>query len=814
MPRPTDNSNNNSDENKPMLSTASSIQWLNADEETHPDSSLGGKAEGLRRLNQWGLTVPNGFVIVNAERGVYPLNLEECYKQLGSGKVAVRSSALGEDGADNSFAGQYESVLNVQGLAALKRAIDHCVASLSSERASAYQQQQHTSENATMQMNVVVQTMVDASAAGVMFTVDPVSGRYDRLVVDAVRGLGEALVSGETTPDHYEFDRDGQLTYSELVGDASILSDEQGQALCAQAQQAVAKAGQPLDLEWAIDQQGQLFWLQARPITTIGSDLNELDTPIKPDDVVTRCNVGEMMPGASCPLTFSTTGRGIENGMQHMHVSYAGRPAVNDEWTQIAMSHGRLFINLSGSLAAAATVLGVDGKSMGYSVCGGLVEELTEPPKKSWPRRLLGTLRLLRYLQTADSAIAKFTQKANSFSLPVAGTSHELAAALDRNLPFYSEANAVHLQSSTTSGFASNILQAMIAGGQESTPAQQAEAARLMAGASGVESAILVEQLDSIADLIADDPEAAQGFVNASPADAIDWLASASPEIRAAYQVFLQRHGHRGYRELCMREPCWADNPESLVATMQASVTARLSGVAKSTRPAAVDLNSLSRGLRWILPKAHNAIRRREATKSLLVDIANRFKRSYRALGEQLVAEGKLEDADQVFFFTHDELMAFVQGKVDLATWQQKTKARRVALEFQNRLEFDEICVGNPVPIDTRLRNTDHDGAIVGRPVSSGIVEATARVAFTVADAAALQPGEILVAPITDVGWTPYFNMISGLITDVGSSVSHGAVIAREYGLPAIVNTRVATQRIKTGDTVHLNADTGVVTLR
>ncbi|QQD19182.1 hypothetical protein I6N98_04825 [Spongiibacter nanhainus] len=798
-----------------MLSTASSIQWLNASgDEATPDDTLGGKAQGLRRLSQWGLTVPNGFVILNAERGIYPLNLEECYRQLGSGKVAVRSSALGEDGANTSFAGQYESVLNVEGLEALHRAIDHCVESLSSQRASAYQQQQRsTNLDHTIQMNVLVQTMVEASAAGVVFTVDPVSGRHDRLVVDAIQGLGEALVSGEATPDHYEFDRDGQLVYSELIGDTPILSEALCKTLCNQAQQAVAKAGHPLDLEWAIDQRGQIFWLQARPITTIGSDLNELDTPIKPDDVVTRCNVGEMMPGASCPLTFSTTGRGIENGMQHMHVSYAGRPSVNDEWTQIAMSHGRLFINLSGSLAAAATVLGVDAKSMGYSVCGGLVEELKEPPKKSWPRRLLGTLRLLRYLQTADSAIAKFAQKAGTFSLPVSGTSHELAAALDSKLPFYSEANAVHLQSSTTSGFASNILQAMISGGQESTPAQQAEAARLMAGANGVESAVLVEQLDAITDQIADSPTEAQLFVDASPTDAIDCLLNTRPEIRSAYQGFLERHGHRGYRELCMREPCWADNPESLVATMQASVAARLSGAAKSTRPPAVDVSSLSRGLRWILPKAHNAIRRREATKSLLVDIANRFKRCYRALGQQLVREGKLEDADQVFFFTHDELMTFVQGKADVATWQQKTKARRVALEFQNRLEFEEICVGKPVPIDTRLRNQHQDGAIVGRPVSSGIVEATARVAFTVAEAAALKPGEILVAPITDVGWTPYFNMISGLITDVGSSVSHGAVIAREYGLPAIVNTRVATQRIKTGDKVHLNADTGVVTL-
>lgn len=262
-----------------------------------------------------------------------------------------------------------------------------------------------------------------------------------------------------------------------------------------------------------------------------------------------------------------------------------------------------------------------------------------------------------------------------------------------------------------------------------------------------------------------------------------------------------------------MREPCWADQPEELIATMQASVAARLSGLGKGTQAAGVDISQLSRGLRWILPKAHNAIRRREATKSLLVDIANRLKRSYRALGQQLVVEDKLDDADQVFFFTHSELMAFVLGGDDSRDWRQKTKARRVALGFQNRLEFDEICVGKPQPLDARLTNADDESSIVGRPVSSGVVEAVARVAFNVTEAATLKPGEILVAPITDVGWTPYFNLISGLVTDVGSSVSHGAVIAREYGLPAIVNTRVGTRRIKTGDKIQLNADTGVVSI-
>ena len=794
------------------IKTSASVRWI---EDIEPARDpVGGKAEGLSRLIAWGLSVPRAFVIINAQEGGYEEQAIARYRELGAAKVAVRSSALGEDGSESSFAGLYETVLNVQGEDELKEAIGRCVASLHSARAQAYQQQKALPET---QMCVVVQQMVEARSAGVLFSADPVSGRHDRLVIDAVEGLGEALVSGDQTPDHYEYDLSNTLCFEDLVGEVPILSLPQRQQLVVQARTAVAAAGQPLDMEWAFDDEGQLRWLQARPITTLGSDLNELNTPLADDDVVTRCNIGEMMPGASCPLTFSTTGRSIEKGMQHMHVSYAGRPAITDEWTQVAMCSGKMFLNLSGSAATVSTVLGTDVKSMGLSICGRIVEELKDPPKRNVFVRLGGMFRLLRYLRRADAVIEAFKQRAAAFSLPVRGSSLELVQALDQAQAVYVEAMAVHLQSSATSGFASNVLQAIISGGQESSPEEEAEGARLMAGAKGVESAVLVDQLDALVDDIATHPDALTKFVECRCQDALLWLREEAPEaIAAAYRAFLERHGHRAYRELCMRERCWADDPETLIATMQASVNARLQGREAAPRPKAVNPDELSRALRWIVPKAHNAVRRREATKSLLVDIANRFKRGYRALGDQLVAEGRLDDADLVFFFLHEELVDFVRTDAlapSQEAWRELVKKRRLALVFQDRLEFDEICVGTPEPIDLRSQLSGSDGALVGRPVSRGVVEGRARVAFSVSEAAALQPGEILVAPITDVGWTPYFSLISGLITDVGSAVSHGAVIAREYGLPAIVNTRLGTKHIRTGDRVRLDAETGVVTV-
>jgi pyruvate,water dikinase len=460
-------------------------------------------------------------------------------------------------------------------------------------------------------------------------------------------------------------------------------------------------------------------------------------------------------------------------------------------------------------------VLGVSAKSLASSICGRIIDELQEPKKRSILIRLKGFLKLLNYLKTADESIEAFEKRLKTFTVRQVPNSRGMLASLDAALPVLNEAYCIHSQSSATSGFASHVLQVMVSGSHHSTPDEEAEATRLMAGATGVESAMLVEQLDDVIDLISEHAQAKVQFQQTTTEAALTWLQSGdSGSAREAFANFLERHGHRSYRELCLREKCWADDPEALIGIMQASIASRYDGSTRNRAPEAVDVGSLSPGLRWILPKAHNAIRRREYTKSMLVEVTNQIKRGYRYLGELLCDEDRLDDADKVFFFTHQELIQYVnrQESTNDTCWNEHTSKRRLALDFQNRLVFDEVCVGQPEPIDLRTSIHDRDGTLVGRPVSCGTVEAVARVAFTVSDATALKSGEILVAPITDVGWTPYFSLISGLITDVGSAVSHGAVIAREYGLPAIVNTRTGTKQIKTGDRIRLDGHTGQVT--
>jgi pyruvate,water dikinase len=769
---------------------------------------VGGKAHGLAKLVSIGLTVPDAFVIINAQQDIEIEQLADFYQSIGSGLVAVRSSAIGEDGVDSSFAGQYETILNVEGMTALKQAINQCVASLDSSHASAYKQEQTDINEAAM--CVVIQRMVQPKAAGVLFTADPVSGRHDRLVIDAVSGLGEALVSGEVTPDHYELNLNNELCQQELSGDLPLLNSGHLKALADGARTASNKLTAHLDMEWAIDSDDNLYWLQARPVTTLSSDLNEFDTSINQNDVITRCNVGEMMPGAVCPLTFSVQGRAIENGMQHMHVCWGVRPKITQEWTQLNMFFGHMFLNMSGGMKSASYVSINTAETMAQSLCGRPIAELKEPDFQAplW-QRWYGNYKFLRYCLAAKKTIQEFEQRFERLDVALLDDFQVMITNLDNMLPWLNEITEVHLRSSAYSGLMEGVVQGIVSEGQRPpTTQQQAEAAKLFAGASDVESALLVAQLDSVVDQIAAHPEGYKVFAKGDSEAALRWLNSnASTTAGIAFVDFLARHGHRSYRELCLREQGWIDRPIAVVETMQAALNARASGNYSVKKISTINFTTLSRALRWLLPKAHFAIRQREHTKSMMVMATHRLKRGYRHLGILLEQAGHLSDADLVFFLTHEELKTFCLAP-DVAS-DKLAKQRRVALSFHEKMEFDDIYVGKPEPVVYQASKSANEGELIGRPVSLGVVEGYARVATTLTEAAGLQPGEILITPITDVGWTPYFSSIAGLATDVGSAVSHGAVIAREYGLPAIVNLRTATKVFVTGDYVRLDADHG-----
>ncbi len=759
-------------------------------------------------------------MILDADVGRLPETLDERYREICGGEpdaaVAVRSSAIGEDSALASYAGQYETLLDVRGEVALREAVRHCLASLDSAQASAYRAAQGDpapSGDDAPRMCVVVQRMVEPRVAGVLFTADPVSGRRGQPVVDAVAGLGEALVSGEASPDHYVLDRKGRTLHADLLGDQPLLSDDERARLLSDAIRAEQAFGQPLDLEWAIDASGRIEWLQARPITRLPADPCALDTAVSdPEHVYTRCNVGEMFPGACTPLSLSFTARAIDVGMQRMHQRVGIQEGIREDNRFIAMFHGQLFLNLSTIGESATHAIGSSIDQMAQSVCGRPVTELeirsSEPPPL--PRRLANGLRYLRYLFGRGHARRAMAMLRDHLRIREGSTGLEQWQAIDDVFEAIFAAMDHHLVSSASSGVLTPLLLGLIAKGETPREEDHALVAALLAQAGDVESADVVTGSERIADQVAAHPDGLARFVDASADQALAWIESRDAgAAHDEWRRYLARHGHRAIKELELRQREWADDPLPLVRSLQAPLRAGVGQIPERASPPAPTVEAPTRLIRWLTKPAQNAVRAREETKSGLVMVTTHFKRAYRRLGDLLTREGALPDADAVFFLTHDELGRLVARPSP--HWGELAASRRETFNDQDALEFPDVFKGAGEPIEWCRDERADPEEIHGSAVSRGVVRGPVRIVRSLDEADALQAGEILVAPITDVGWTPYFSLIGGLVTDIGSAVSHGAVVAREYGLPAVVNTRVATRALCTGDWVELDGERGRV---
>ncbi|MCX5046420.1 PEP-utilizing enzyme [Aldersonia sp. NBC_00410] len=775
------------------------------------DDRYGGKAAGLAQLRRLGLPVPVGFVIADAAERVTIDDVGELFSRMaavGATPLAVRSSAVGEDGDDQSFAGQYDTVLGVDSVDDFAAAVQTCAASVHSQRASAYSGQPKAT------MHLVVQHMVDARAAGVVFTADPATGRRDLTVIDAIAGLGEALVDGTASSDHIVLDSRGNPAVRD-VGEVPVLSPDEVADIRSAALRAAQHWGRPMDLEWAIDQSGKLWWLQARPITTLPGDLSEMDSPLAgADHVYTRCNIGEMMPGAFCPLTASVSGFAIDYAMQMTQVVARAQQSYEQPWLQVGYFQGHMFLNMTEGTGLSAGLLGNSLEQFSISICGRVVDELEPKPPKRFVSKLINTVRLTTYALSAGPAIRRLEEQIAEFHIPTSDDPRLVLHQLNSGVQQYCDITLTHVRSSSRAAVAANILESVLmrravkeGRGEDEG---RAEATRLMAGASDVESALMLEELDSVVNTIAADDAAAEKFLAEEPDVAVNELRATRSASGMALEEFLTRHGHRGYRELCMRDPSWAEDPEGLGAMMQVMVRSALDPADRGPARTHVEAPRSST-IRFLARLAQGGARGREETKSKMALMAHALKLGYRHLGEVLVKVGRLPDSDLVFFFDRAELNRVV-GSEDVTGLVQSALKRREALAFQNSLEFDDVSVGRPTPLIARPQRGVTDDEIIGRPASRGTVEGVVRVAKSIVDARELQRGEILVTPVTDVGWTPYFTVIAALVTDIGSSVSHGAVVAREYGLPCVVNTLVATQSLETGDRVRVDGDRGVVT--
>ncbi|MBP7736457.1 MAG: hypothetical protein KA369_10835 [Spirochaetes bacterium] len=773
----------------------------------------GGKARGLARLAGLGLPIPDGFVLIDAAPGHFPEGLEKALEELGDGAVAVRSSAMDEDSASASFAGQYHTILGVQGKKAAREAILSCLASAAQESVTAYRD--HQANGGASQMAVVVQKMVDARASGVIFTADPVTGRRDILILDAVAGLGENLVGGTSHPDRYRLSKSGAVIQNRPAGPTEVLSQTEIDSIRSSALEAERGFGFPLDMEWAIDRSGALYWLQARPVTRLPADPGSWDILQSPNDHYTRGNLGECTPGAVTPLSASTIWRAFDLGMQVMQVRCGAMKAMSPHFEIMGFRLGQVLINLTRIARTATSVLGADPDRIAIAITGRPVPGLDPGIKKHFLFRLYHTLKYTAYGLSGKARHRSLEERVKKFFIEKHDDPLAQWSAIDARLDDLWDTFDDHLVTSFIPATVEPIVMEVLKRQGMTLAEATARLSAMLVDESDhdVESADIAQGIDRVTSALMGHSDLRSRFVDCETEKALQWLAGAdSAEGGRLFQDYLARHGHRAYRELELRQPEWRADPLPLVRSLQAACRARLRKTADRQREGYTDNNQPpSYLLRRLVRIIQSGVRRRERTKSLLISIVAGFKDAYRHLGERLAVNGRLPDGDAVFFLFHDELGKFCRNE---GSYANLAVERRAAWPAQMQVELPEACHGFPEPLSPEDKSeapADGNGALQGTPVCRGRVRGRARVAHTPDEAASIQAGEILIASALDVAWTPYFPIIAGLATEVGSIVSHGAVVAREYGIPAVAGLPNATRIFKTGDYVVLDGDRGTL---
>ncbi len=794
------------------------------------DEPVGGKAKGLQMLRKIGLNVPDAFVLIHPRTE----NLDEARIQkhlhaLGEGCKAVRSSAVSEDGANASFAGQFETFLNLCSYGEIKDAIINCIEAAKADRVRSYSGSLHS--EADLRISVILQNMVDARIAGVVFSINPVNNRRDTMIINAIAGHGEELVSGKKDAVHYEILRSGKnidlitnrLSPAEKKdpsADNPLLTKNQLIEIMKGAKLAESHHGMPVDLEWAIDQQGTLHWLQVRPITTLQEvHYNELDS-VKEEssDVWTLGNIGEMMPGVATPLTWSVSAEAIDYGMTVL-ANQVGAFKLKDRTSPryIQMFYNRLFINMSNMMDYPKHIWLNKADDVQFALSGKVFPGIAAQPESGLPRRIFNFYRQIAITFLAKKHLAALKKLESTFTVEASGNLVKIHENLGKARYQLGVGFGHHLMTSAQSGTLYSAFMRIMAGNKQTPSAGDHHIATiLLLNIPEIESADAVKSLERFANLIKHDVMFASRFLTATPDEALALLENDAPsEISRQFRDFISRHGHRCVRESELREKTWEERPQLLIKSLQTRIKFNdnrpvQQNVSALIQEATKNLPLFKRNLlRMLVPLARRAVARREITKADVIRMVSKVRKGYRELALRLTQDGLLDDPDQIYFLTHEEIGLLIHDHNP--QWKVKAGKRRDIFPELDKLVFDEVSFGIPEPMEQEHDIDVREGQLQGIPVSSGIVEGRARIIHTLADAEKLMEGEIMIASFTDIGWTPYFSIISGLITEIGSPLSHGAVVAREYRIPAIVSVKGARRFFKDGDLVHLDGNRGIV---
>ena len=764
--------------------------------------------------------------------------IRAAYVVLGEPAVAVRSSATAEDLPGLSFAGQQETLLDVRGQAALLAAVRRCWASLWTARAIAYRQEMGVPAE-EVAMAVVVQRMVPAEVSGVLFTANPASGNRDETIVEAAAGLGEALVSGEVTPESYRLDRRrGGVTefppaLPRDVGEAPdfaamrptadsrargarLLSEPLLRDLAALGQRVQAHfAGTPQDIEWAVDD-GAVWLLQARPITALPavSETADLWQSPQPGATWVRRQVVEHMPEPLSPLFEDLY---LKQGLELSALEIAKAMGLDER-----LFDGPFFTTVNG---------------YGYSRANFPLNRDTIPifllsMVKSLPWLFRHGVALWR-----DEGLPRYLATLAHWREVDPATADD--ETLLRGIRELAIADAVYWFAAAIAIGVAKVSDSVLDSFVRWAPPRRGLNSGLFLRGFPSKTLEADAELDAIARRVRESPEL-RDFVLATPAETLLDDAPPTPAgeaLRADLERYFARYGHQIYN-LDFVAPTLIEEPlpallgvKGLVREPGQGALARQARLAQQrdrlTAETAAGFDPIRRFVfRKLVGWAQRFAPFREDALFYVGAGWPMVRRFARELGRRLSEAGAPDAAEQVYYLTSDELAKAIGARGDgraLPHFAELARERQALRDARKRLHpppavppTARMRVGalDVSSRETQMRNAPDATTLRGFPVSAGHIAAPASVIRSPSEFATMEPGTILVCPTTTPAWTPLFALARGLVTDIGGILAHGSIVAREYGIPAVMGTGNATQRIVSGQMITVDGASGTVTLR
>ncbi len=851
----------------------------------------GGKGHNLWLLSQRGAPVPPFFVvgtpaferflkvsgvqlgedarerIVAAE---VPQDVQDAVRAALVGvtmPVAVRSSALAEDSALHSFAGQLQTFLYVQDADSVIDAMKRCWASAFSEHAVAYMKHSGL-DPLSAKVGVVVQTMVDADAAGVAFTVDPTNGDAETMVISSVWGLGEGLVSGlldsddvrvrksdRAIVDRKTAAKDVRLVRAAAGGlreepvptaqrDAFSLTDTQIDALAVAALRIEHEYGVPQDIEWAVAH-GALYILQARPVTTAV-------TSGKPIQIWDNSNIIESYFGVTSPLTFTFA----RNAYHHVYVQFCDVMGVPRGVTvksdgvlknMLGYVDGRIYYNLLNWYHLIGLFPGFKHNKGFMEGMMGVRESLPKdaqallqvpPPatlEESLRQKVLA-LSMARRFFTLDTIVGDFKRHFDRNyddwrHIRFSGKPFEELLMLMRQLEGIFLANwKAPIINDFFAMMAFGALRKFVKDwGLDASGTLQND---LLCGEGGVESAVPTEMLIEMAIELNRRP-AQRAVFTMEPVASLQRRVADEGDygwLKERIADYVDRYGFRCMNELKLEERDLHADPTFIYQALQnyvqhppptvADLRAREQGIRASAEAKVKGALSGVRAVvfRWVLGHARKTVKNRENLRLCRTKVFGLARRIFDGIGENLHARGRLDHPRDVYFLERDELWSLIEASATTQDLKGTVALRKVERErfLTSEPPDDRFVTRGAVYFGNSYKKPQAvvrgDGILTGTGCCPGIVRAPAKVIRDPRGDLSLK-GQILVAERTDPGWTPLFPSASGVLVERGSLLSHSAIVARELGIPCVVGIAGLLATVKSGEDVELDGATGVVRL-